>query len=102
MFVLPDTRTVQPTTGLSAGRVQDDQAGHVRGARPADEPAHVGGDVGRQGAGAGHPQAEADVDGEAAVQLDLPEGGFGCSGGACAGCCICKAVVVGRGSAVLV
>lgn len=56
--------------------MQDDQEGHVRGARPADEPAHVGRDVGRQGARAGHPQAEAVVDGEAAVQLDLPEGGL--------------------------
>lgn len=65
------------TTGLSAGRVQDDQAGHVCGAGPADEPAHVGGDVGRQGARAGHPQAEAAVDGEAAVQPHLPEGRIG-------------------------
>lgn len=52
----------------------NDQEGHFHRARPGDEPADVGGDVGRQGAGAGHPQAEADLDGKANVQHHLSQG----------------------------
>ena len=58
-------------TGLSPGCVQDDEEGHVRGARSGDELAHVGRDVGRQGSGPGHPEAAAPLDGEAAVQSHL-------------------------------
>lgn len=60
--------------GLTAGGVPHDEEGYVRGEGFDDEPAHVGGDVGRQGAGAGDSQAASAVDGEAAVQPHLPKG----------------------------
>lgn len=65
---------MQCRAGLAPGGLQDDEEGHLRGEGPADEPAHVGGNVGREGARAGDPQAEAALDGEAAVQPHLSEG----------------------------
>lgn len=73
-MVLIPCGNVSGIVGLPAGGVPHDEEGYVRGEGVDDEPADVGGDVGRQGTGAGDPQAAAALDGEAAVQPHLSEG----------------------------